>query len=122
MKISSSAGSYSCPSFEEYESCLKACFASEAGSEIWCALEAGGYPCLSILADGRQAVVNWFAEEGGDMAASLGDEEAAGVVSFCGGQYETAAYQVISTDDAMKCALAFFHTQDCPDCIDWEEL
>ena len=122
MKISSSTGSCSCPSFEEYESCLKACFASEAGNEIWCALEEGGYPCLSILVGGGRAVVNWFAEEGGDMAASLGDEDAEGVASFCEGQHEIAAYQVISADDAMKCALAFFQTQDCPDCIDWEAL
>lgn len=122
MYVSSGAGSISCPSLEEFDSCLKACFASEDGAEIWCALEEGGYPCISILVHGDQAVVNYFAEEGGGMAVSLGDEEAEGCVEFCGGQYEIAAYQVIPAVSALECALDFFHSQDRPDCIKWEEL
>lgn len=111
-----------CPSFEEYEARLKACFSPEEDSEIWCAQEEGGYPCLSILLKGEQAVVNYFAEEGGDMAVSFGDENAEETVEFCGGQYEIASYQVIPSSDALECALAFFHSQEIPDCIDWEEL
>lgn len=88
MYVSSGAGSISCPSLEEFDPCLKACFASEDGG----------------------------------MAVSLGDEEAEGCVEFCGGQYEIAAYQVIPVVSALECALDFFHSQDCPDCIEWEEL
>jgi len=122
MKINSNTGSYSCFSLEEFAACLSTCFAAEAGNEIWCALEEGGYPCLSILVNGERAFVNYFAEEGGDMAASLGDEEAEGSVKFCGGRHEVAAYQVIPASSAMECALAFFQSQELPDCMDWEEL
>ena len=122
MFISSKTGSYTCLSFEEYETCLKACFSAEQDNEIWCAQENGGHPCLSILLKGEQAVVNYFAEEGGDMAVSLGDEDAEEPVEFCGGEYEIAGYQVIPASDALKCALTFFHSQEIPDCIDWEEL
>ncbi len=122
MNVSSKSGSCLCPFPEEYEAHLKTCFTSEEDNEIWCAAEEGGFPCLSILVKGEQAVVNYFAEEGGDMAASFGEEDAEGTIDFCGGQYEIAAYQVIPAADAMKCALMFFQSQEIPDCIDWEEL
>ena len=122
MNVSSKSGACLCRTLEEYEACLKTCFASEEDHEIWCAQGEGEYPCLSILVKGGQAVVNYFAEEGGDMAASFGNENAEGSVDFCGGQYEAAAYQVIPAADAMKCALAFFGSQEIPDCIEWEEL
>lgn len=122
MHVGSSSGSRFCPSPEEYETHLKDCFTSEEDNEIWCAQSEGGYPCLSILVKGEQAVVNYFAQEGGDMVASFGDENAAGSIDFCGGQYEIAAYQVIPAADAMKCALAFFQSQEIPGCIEWEEL
>ena len=120
MNVSSKSGARLCPSQEEYEAHLKACFAARVDNKIWCAMEEGGFPCLSILVRGEQ--VNYFAGEGGDMAASFGDGGAEGSVDFCGGQYEIAAYQVIPAADAMKCALAFFRSQEIPDCIDWEEL
>lgn len=122
MHVGSKSGSCFCPSPEEYKAHLKRCFTSGEDNEIWCAREEGGYPCLSILVKGEQAVVNYFAGEGGDMAASLGNGDAAGSIDFCGGQYEIAAYQVIPAAAAMRCALAFFHSQELPDCIDWEEL
>jgi len=121
MFISSNTGSFQCGSFEEYKTNLEACFQQE--NEIWCSqTEESKYPCLSILVQGDQAVVNYFAEEDGEMFASFGDENAEDMVQFCEGQYEIAAYQVIPATDAMKCALEFFHSQDIPDCIDWEEL
>ena len=122
MHVSSRSGSRFCPTPEEYEAHLKRCFTSQADNEIWCARNEGAYPCLSILVKGSQAVVNYFAQEGGDMAASFGDEDAEGTIHCCGGQYEIAAYQVIPAADAMKCALAFFQSPEIPDCIEWEEL
>ena len=75
------------------------------------------------LVKGDQAVVNYFEEEdGGEMLVSFGDEDAEDIVTFCDGQYEIAAWQVIPAADAMACALEFFHTQNAPDCIDWGEL
>ena len=56
------------------------------------------------------------------MLVSFGDEDAEDIVTFCDGQYEIAAWQVIPAADAMACALEFFHTQHAPDCIDWGEL
>jgi len=56
------------------------------------------------------------------MLVSFGDEDAEGLVLFCGDQYEIAAWQVIPASDALKCALEFFHSQGAPDCIDWGEL
>lgn len=122
MFISSNTGSFSRDSFEEYKAALEACFQPE--NEIWCSrTEEDKYPCLSILVKGDQAVVNYFEEEnGGEMLVSFGDEDAEDIVTFCGGQYEIAAWQVIPAADAMACALEFFHTQNAPDCIDWGEL
>ena len=121
MFISSNTGSYECDSLEVYQTKLKECFQQE--NEIWCSrAEADKYPCLSILIKGDQAVVNYFAEEDGEMLVSYGDEDAEDLVLFCEGQYEIAAYQVIPSADAMECALEFFHSLDVPDCIDWSEL
>ena len=121
MFISSNTGSFRCDSLEEYRSHLKACFQQE--NEIWCSqTEEAKYPCLSILVKGDQAVVNYFAEEDGEMFVSSGDEDAEDLIPFCDGQYEIAAYQVIPAADAMECALEFFHSQDVPGCIDWDEL
>ena len=121
MFISSNTGSFQCDSLEAYHAHLKSCFQQE--NEIWCSrTEEAKYPCLAILVNGDQAVVNYFAEEGGEMFASFGNEDAEDSVLFCDGQYEVAAYQVIPAADATECALAFFHSQDVPDCIDWEEL
>ena len=122
MFISSNTGSFSRDSFEEYKAALETCFQPE--NEIWCSrTEEDKYPCLSILVKGDQAVANYFEEEdGGEMLVSFGDEDAEDIVTFCDGQYEIAAWQVIPTADAMACALEFFHTQNAPDCIDWGEL
>jgi len=122
MKITSNTGSYSCSSPEEFAACLRTCFAAKAGNEIWCALEERKFPCLSILVNGEQAFVNYFAKKDGDMAASIGDEKAKGSVEFCGGQYQIAAYQIIPASSAMECALAFFRSRKLPDCIKWETL
>ena len=63
-----------------------------------------------------------FQVDDGEMLVSFGDEDAEGLVLFCGDQYEIAAWQVIPASDALKCALEIFHSQGAPDCIDWGEL
>lgn len=67
-------------------------------------------------------MVNYFAEEGGEMAASLGDKAAEGSAESGGGRYKIAACQIISSASAAECTLAFFRSQERPDCIEWEEL
>ena len=122
MFISSNIGSFPCNSLEEYKVHLETCFQQE--NEIWCSQsEESKYPCLSILVKSDQAVVNYFeVEDGGEMLVSFGDEDAEDIVSFCDGQYEIAAWQVIPASDAMECALEFFQSQNAPGCIDWGEL
>ncbi len=122
MFISSNTGSFQCDSFEGYKNKLETCFQEE--NEIWCSkTEENKYPCLSVLVKDSQAVVNYFeTEDDGEMLVSFGDEDAEGLVLFCGDQYEIAAWQVIPASDALKCALEFFHSQGAPDCIDWGEL
>ena len=85
MFISSNTGSFQCDSFEEYKNKLETCFQEE--NEIWCSkTEENKYPCLSVLVKDSQAVVNYFeTEDGGEMLVSFGDEDAEGLVLFCGG-------------------------------------
>lgn len=90
--------------------------------DIWMRVSAE-YPCMAVLTNGRQAVLTFFVSEG-LFYCSVGDTQEEGTVSFIAGGQETdiAAYTVVSIEQAVTCAMDFFHTGSLPDCIEWEEL
>lgn len=124
MFIESNEGTIEVSALEEFKKELEQCFHVDGGNEIWCSMFGmpDDYPCLSILVNQTDAVVNYFADDNGNMFASIGDISQDGTVTFLGGQYEVAAYQIISGDLAMQAALQFFEKQERPNCIEWEDL
>lgn len=124
MFIESNEGTIEVSVLEDFKKELEQCFHVDGGNEIWCSMLGmpDDYPCLSILVDQTDAVVNYFADDNGNMFASIGDTSQDDTVTFLDGQYEVAAYQIISGDLAMQAALQFFETQERPDCIEWEDL
>lgn len=124
MFISSNLGTIQCTAFSEYEQHFRKCIHHLPGNEIWCSCNGGSedYPCLSILANGEEAVVNYFSENNAEMFVSVGDLCRDGSVEFEGGQYEIASCQVIPLNAALECALQFFCSQEKPSCIEWDEL
>lgn len=124
MFVSSNLGTIQCITFSEYKEHITKCIKHNPGNEIWCSHHKGpeDYPCLSILVKGEDAVINYFSDNNTEMFTSLGDILNNNIVKFENGQYEVAAYQVISLPSALECSLQFFHSQERPLCIKWEEL
>lgn len=124
MFIESNEGTIEVSALEEFKKELEQCFNVDGGNDIWCSVHGmpDDYPCLAILVDQTNAVVNYFADDKGNMFASIGDISQDGTVKFLGGQYEVAAYQILSRDLAMQAALQFFEKQERPACIEWEDL
>ncbi len=122
MIVSSNDGNFICNSYEEYELCVEKCFSNKSGNEIWCTHGEKEYPCLSVLVNGEKAVCNYFSDNNEQMFASLGNINEKGVVEFLNGQYDVASYQVIAVDEAMKCVMSFYYSEEKPDCVEWEEL
>ncbi|WP_313133255.1 Imm1 family immunity protein [Anaerocolumna sp.] len=124
MFVSSNLGTIQCITFSKYEEQIKECIEYNHNNEIWCSCtnDSNDYPCLAILVRGEYAVVNYFSENNNEMFSSVGDLSKNDEVEFEDGQYEVAANQVIPTMAALECALQFFHTQERPSCIEWEEL
>lgn len=124
MFINSNLGVEEHVIFSDYKTHIQKCIEHNCGNEIWCSGDgnAQSFPCLSILVKAKEAVVYYFSQDNSEMYASLGDVSREGIVEFEKGQYDIAAYQVIDAIDAMECAIRFFHNQDKPSCIKWEEL
>lgn len=124
MFIDSNEGTIEVSVLDDFKKELEQCFNADGGNDIWCSVRGmpDDYPCLAILVDQTNAVVNYFADDNGNMFASIGDISRDDTVKFLDGQYEVAAYQIISRDLAMQAALQFFVRQERPDCIEWEDL
>jgi len=112
--------------YEEYEQQIRQILYAGQDNEIHLYHEEStDDPCtLSILVKGRQAVVNYFSEDNEEIFASIGDlgREDDFRWQIGGNDYSVAGYQILSIEKALQCASAFFHTQEKPSCIEWEEL
>lgn len=112
--------------YEEYERQIRQILYAGQDNEIHLYREEStDEPCtLSILVKGRQAVVNYFSEDNEEIFASIGDlgreDDFRWLIG--GNDYSVAGYQILSIETALQCASAFFHTQEKPSCIEWEEL
>lgn len=124
MIITSGIGNFECNTMDEYRKALIKCFNTESDYEIWCSEEIGTYPCIAILGNRNQAVINYFEEEDGNMYASLGDINQEGITEFRTKNeiYEVADYQLIPVEIAIKCTYEFFENLELPKCIKWEDL
>ena len=111
-----------CNSSEEYEVQIYKIFEMKT-AEIWIS-ENGGQeelPCLSILINDEEVVINYFGEDECNFV-TVGDEEDSRIISFCEGQYDVAGYQVIDKKTAIKGILDYFDSQSMSDNLQWEEL
>lgn len=119
MTISSSLATETCSDMGQYKAALARHMA--VNNEVWISPEGVKYPSMGLLIKGADACVHFFEDDEGQFA-SVGDMEQEDIVLFEVGQYEVAAYQVVSLQQAMECALEFYDGQVLPACIDWEEL
>ncbi|MDR2870122.1 MAG: hypothetical protein LBV04_06715 [Deferribacteraceae bacterium] len=132
MFVNSYLETKECTNLADFKAHIEKCVQNDAGegiyNEIWCSLEEPeSYPCISILAKGNEATVNYFFEDDkGNILplCSLGDEEREGATTFAttAEEYSVALYQIITAQEAIDCAVQFFQDQKLPSCIDWEEL
>ena len=65
-----------------------------------------------------------FSEDNEEMFASIGNlnREDNFRWQIGGNDYSVTGYQILSIEKALQCASAFYHTQEKPSCIEWEEL
>ena len=121
MVISYDKNIISCASIEEYQRHLILAF-SNLDDEIWIS-EYGKedeLPCIGILINGQDAVINFFSEE--INCVSVGNTNREDTINFCNGGYSVCGYQIVSKDIALKCAMDFYETKMCSQDIVWEEL
>lgn len=111
-----------CDTFEEYKTKTDKLFKLPS-AEIWISESEEQYalPCLAVLINGDEAVINYFGEDESNYV-TVGIETDERVTEFCGGQYEVAGYQVIDKETANKCVLDFFNSPGMSAASHWEQL
>ena len=122
MVVSIGHENITCYTYEEYEKCISEKLALN-DAEIWIS-ENGGQddlPCLGIIVNDDEVVINFFGKDE-DNYVTVGNPSDEREISFCGGQYEVAGYQIIDKQSAIKGILAFFLSKDKSDDLQWEEL
>lgn len=124
MIISSNMGKVAAFTTEEFKDALRACMEAGEGNEICCSPSGNTREetCLSMVVGKPGAMMTYYSGEEGNQFVSLGDQDKKGSVDFLDGQYEVAADQIVSRENAMQAAVSFFENQERPDCIQWEEL
>ena len=122
MIVSFEHNNISCDNPNEFEKVIKQLL-SLGSAEIWVS-ENGDrdeYPCMGILVNSTGVSLTHFGEDG-SCYASCGEDQKEGFVSFCGGQYEVQAYQIISKADALKVLIDFYKDKGRSDSIKWDQL
>lgn len=122
MVITIDHKNYLCNTKEDFGDCIRDILSGYSG-EIWIS-ERGlpeDLPCLGILTDEEQAVINYFARDGRNYVTA-GDREKEGFCIFCDGQYEVHACQVIEKSQAEKGILAFYENGELPAMLQWETV
>lgn len=111
-----------CNSFDEFKVKMNKIF-EMVSAEIWISEngEQDELPCLAILINNDEVVINYFGEDGSNFV-TIGDEEDDRIISFCEGQYDVAGYQVIDKETAIKGICEYFDSQSMSDGLKWEEL
>ena len=122
MIVSCGHDIYRCDDAGVFESVMKKLLA-EKSAEVWISQigEQDEYPCMALLVNENNAVLNHFGDDGSCYSSCNGSAED-GFVSFCDGQYEIHSNQVISKDDALTALMDYFPDNGRSSDIQWEQL
>ena len=122
MIVSYDHNNVSCDNSDEFEKVIMQLLSLES-SEIWVSEngDRDDYPCMGILVSSTGVTLNYFGDDG-SCYASCSQEYDGEFVSFCGGQYEVHACQVISKADALEALLDFHQDKGRSDSIKWDQL
>ena len=111
-----------CEEYEDYEIGINEMMSLES-VELWIS-ETGSpddFPCLAVLLNGDQAVLNIFYKDGSNYVSS-GSGSFDEIVPFYDGRYEIHGNQIISKTEAVVAVMDFFNTKDRSYLIDWERI
>lgn len=113
--------SISCDMYEIFKNELNQLLNLDS-AEIWISEKGGqdGLPCLSILVNNEEYVINYFGDDGSNYVSVGRDDDRE--VSFCDGTYDVAGYQIVSKEFALQSALYFFKTKNIFEELKWDEL
>lgn len=122
MIIEINNDSIKCDSYEIFKENINKIFSLDS-AEVWIS-ENGGQgdlPCLGILINNDEYVINYFGDDESDFV-SVGDENDEREVSFCDGAYDVAGYQIISKDNALERVMYFYREKNISHVLLWDEL
>ncbi len=119
MILCANNGNFPANNSEELRVALNA-----ACGEMWLGESEDSYPCIAILCCEEGASLNYFASEGGDMYASVGDRTLGGSIeaNIDGEVYQIERCQIIPFEKVFPCANEFINNAVLPSCIEWEQL
>ena len=122
MIVSFGHNNISCGTEAEYEKAVKELLSLDS-AEVWISEngDAEEYPCIGLLINAEGASLNHFGDDG-SCYSSHRDGTAREMVTFCNGQYEVDASQVIGKEEALPALMDFFRNKGRSDSIEWDQL
>lgn len=118
MNVTTNKGDSICNSKEEIKKLMEA--GKTQPDEIWISGE-DEYPCLVIMTNGEHACLHYIEDEG-DVRQSCGDSDEEVTFLADDEEFTPPADAVVSFETAVLCMEEFYDTEECPECIEWEEL
>ena len=122
MIVSIAHNNIPCNNEPEYEKALKELLSLDS-AEVWIS-ENGDpdeCPCIGLLINAEGASLSYFGDDG-SCYSSYRDDADKEIVTFCNGQYEVGASQVIGKEDALPALMDFYRNKGCSDSIKWDQL
>jgi hypothetical protein len=122
MIVSCGHDIYQCGDAGVFESIMQKLLA-EKSAEVWISQngEQDEYPCMALLVNENNAVLNHFGDDGSCYSSCNGSAKE-GFVSFCDGQYEIHADQIISKEEAMTALMDYYMNNGRSIKIQWNQL
>lgn len=122
MIVSCGHDIYQCGDAGVFESIMQKLLA-EKSAEVWISQngEQDEYPCMTLLVNENNAVLNHFGDDGSCYSSCNGSAKE-GFVSFCDGQYEIHADQIISKEEAMTALMDYYMNNGRSIKIQWDQL
>ncbi len=127
MFVESFAGAHEIETVTDLERLIRTTHKNDANN-LWISSTRASYPVLAILVRANQANVHYFPEPGhpGHVARNAKvDAAAPDVVFYTNTDTEKivgGAAWVVSLEDAIAAARAFFERMSLPGCLLWDEL
>ena len=122
MIVSCGHDIYQCDDAGVFKSIMQKLLA-EKSAEVWISQkgEQDEYPCMALLVNENNAMLNHFGDDGSCYSSCNGSAED-GFVSFCDGQFEIHSNQVISKEEALTALMDYFPDKGRSSGIQWEQL